>query len=611
MRCRSTNAPLCVALLGCILGVAPKVSAQDSPIENPAAAKKALPLDIGQQAVLSRFDRFEKELVQMAEQLRKADPERAELLFRTHSKSQQERVIGQMRIIQELLTGKTPQFGDSIQRQEELVASLVALLDLLQSENRISEIEAERARVKEILKNVNKLIGKEKDVRANTERGADPNKSASEQDDVSKDAGKLIDDVTQQDAKKQAERESNNPAADPKDDKNSEKPPGEDGDQKEPSPSKDGNSDPKESDENGSEKGAPKDGAPKDGAPKDGAPKDGAPKDGQPKPGEPKDGDPKAGEPSEGEPKDGVPQDGPEPKDGQQQSGQPQNGQPQEGQPNEQQNQQKTPGREDLEEARQEMENAIKELKEKKDRGKASKHQDEAIRQLLEAKEKLEEILRQLREEEKSLTLASLESRFRKMLSMQLLVYQETVRLEKEADGKDANMIARGKQLATSEEEIVQEVEKALVVLREEGSSVAFPEAVEAIREDAASIVQLLDQGKAGELTQTLEQAVIEAIEEMVDALQKEMEKKKDEEQQQGEQQQGQPQDKPLVDALSELKMLRSLQLRINRRTRQLGRMIEGDQAGEPELLKQLKTLSGRQSRIQRATYDLSTGRNK
>jgi len=570
----------------CLVGACCPAFSQDEPSENAVAPQKALPLDIGQQAVLSRFDRFEKELVQMAEQLRKADPERAELLFRTHSKSQQERVIGQMRIIQELLSGKTPQFGDSIQRQEELVASLLTLLDLLQSENRISEIEAERARVKEILKNVNKLIGKEKDVRANTERGADPNKSAKDQEGVAKDAGKLIDDVTQQDAKKQAERESNNPAAGPKDDKNSEKPPRKDGDQKEPSPSKDGNADPKDSDENGSKKGDPR--------------------DGQPKPSESEEGDPKEGDPSKGEPKDGDPQDGPKPQDGQKQSGQ-----PQEGQPSEQQNQPQTPGREDLEEARQEMEKAIKELKEKKDRGKASKHQDEAIRQLLEAKEKLEEILRQLREEEKSLTLASLESRFRKMLSMQLLVYQETVRLEKEADGKDANMIARGKQLATSEEEIVQEVEKALVVLREEGSSVAFPEAVEAIREDAASIVQLLDQGKAGELTQTLEQAVIEAIEEMVDALQKEMEKKKDEEQQQGEQQQGQPQDKPLVDALSELKMLRSLQLRINRRTRQLGRMIEGEQAGEPELLKQLKTLSGRQSRIQRATYDLSTGRNK
>ncbi len=586
MICILRNDRLAATFLACLVGACSSVFSQDVSVETESAPKKELPLEIGQQAVLSRFDRFEKELVQMAEQLRKADPERAELLFRTHSKSQQERVIGQMRIIQELLAGKTPQYGDSIQRQEELVASLVALLDLLQSENRISEIEAERARVQEILKNVNKLIGKEKDVRANTERGADPNKSATEQEDVSKDAGKLIDDVKQQDVAKQAERESNNPATDQKDDKNSEKPSGNDGNNKEPSSPKDGSTDPKEPGENGSKNGEPKDG-------------------------DPKDGQPKQGESSEGDSKDGVPQDGQQPSDNQKQSGQPQNGQPQEGQPNEQQNQQKTPGREDLEEARQEMEKAIQELRDKKDRSKASKHQDEAIRQLLEAKEKLEEILRQLREEEKSLTLASLESRFRKMLSMQLLVYQETVRLDGEAEGKDANVIARGKQLATQEEEIVQEVDKALVVLREEGSSVAFPEAVEAIREDAASIVQLLDQGKAGELTQTLEQAVIEAIEEMVDALQKEMEKKNDEEPQQGEQQQGQPQDKPLVDALSELKMLRSLQLRINRRTRQLGRMIEGEQAGEPELLQQLKTLSGRQSRIQRATYDLSTGRNK
>ena len=571
MRGSQMSGRLAVSVLACLFGIGSVVVAQEIPTENADAPKKELPLDIGQQAVLSRFDRFEKELVQMAEQLRKADPERAELLFRTHSKSQQERVIGQMRIIQELLVGATPQFGDSIQRQEELVKSLVTLLDLLQSENRISEIEAERARVNAILKDVNKLIGKEKDVRANTERGADPSKSAKDQEGVESEAEKLINDIKQQDAKKQAEQESNKPAGE------------------------------KAAEKSENEKDAPKDHPSPQGG--DSEPKE--PGESKPQGGEPKSDQPKAGEPSEGEPEEGTPQ------EGQKQSGQPQEGQPQEGQQNEQQSQQKTPGREDLEEARQEMEKAIQELKDKKDRGKASQHQDEAIRQLLEAKEKLEEILRQLREEEKSLTLASLKSRFRKMLSMQLLVYQETVRLDKEAEGKDASLVARGKQLATQEEEIVQEVDKALVVLREEGSSVAFPEAVEAIREDAASIVQLLDQGKAGELTQTLEQAVIEAIEEMVDALQKEMEKKKDEEQQQGEQQQGQPEDKSLVDALSELKMLRSLQLRINRRTRQLGRMIEGDQTDEPEVLKQLKTLSGRQSRVQRATYDLSTGRNK
>ena len=562
---------LSLALLPCLRDADSVVTAQDAKAESTSATRKKLPLDIGQQAVLSRFDRFEKELVQMAEQLRKADPERAELLFRTHSKSQQERVIGQMRMIHELLADKNPQFGDSIQRQEGLVASLVTLLDLLQSENRISEIEAERARVKAILKNVNKMIGKEKDVRANTERGSDPSKSASDQEGVVKDADELINKIKQHDAKKQAERESNKPTSE----NNSENPEGENTKPKDPSSPKHGDAEPKD-------------------------PKSGDSKDGETKPGEPKDGKPKDGEPSKGEPKDGEPQDG-----------QPNDGQPESGDPGEPNNQPQTPGREDLEEARQEMEKAIQELKEKKDRGKASRHQDEAIRQLLEAKEKLEEILRQLREEEKSLTLASLESRFRKMLSMQLLVYQETLRLDKESEDQSDNLSARGRQLATQEEEILQEVDKALVVLREEGSSVAFPEAVQAIREDAASIVELLDQGKAGELTQTLEQAVIEAIEEMVDALQKEMEKKKDEEQKQSQQQQGQPQDKPLVDALSELKMLRSLQLRVNRRTRQLGRMIEGDQAGAPELRKQFRTLSGRQLRIQRATYDLSTGRNK
>jgi hypothetical protein len=570
---------LSLALLSCLHDVDSVVTAQDAKTDPSSATRKELPLDIGQQAVLSRFDRFEKELVQMAEQLRKADPERAELLFRTHSKSQQERVIGQMRMIHELLADKNPQFGDSIQRQEGLVASLVTLLDLLQSENRISEIEAERARVKAILKNVNKMIGKEKDVRANTERGSDPNKSAKDQEGVAKDAGELIDEIKQQDAKKQAERESNKPTSE----NNSDKPDGENNKPKDSSSPKDGDAEPKNR-------------------------KDSDPQNGE---GEPKDGQPKDGEPSKGDPKDGQPQDG-QPKDGQKpKDGQPKNGQPQSGDPGEPKNQPQTPGREDLEEAREEMEKAIQELKEKKDRGKASRHQDEAIRQLLEAKEKLEEILRQLREEEKSLTLASLESRFRKMLSMQLLVYQETLRLDKESEGQSENLIARGKQLATQEEEILQEVDKALVVLREEGSSVAFPEAVQAIREDSASIVELLDQGKAGELTQTLEQAVIEAIEEMVDALQKEMEKKKDDEQKQSQQQQGQPQDKPLVDSLSEVKMLRSLQLRVNRRTRQLGRMTEGDQATEPELRKQFKTLSGRQLRIQRATYDLSTGRNK
>lgn len=65
------------------------------------------------------------------------------------------------------------------------------------------------------------------------------------------------------------------------------------------------------------------------------------------------------------------------------------------------------------------------------------------------------------------------------------------------------------------------------------------------------------------------------------------------------------------MDQLAELKMLRSLQLRVNRRTKQLGRTFDGEQATQEEAVQQLQQLSGRQSRIQQATSDLVKGKNK
>jgi hypothetical protein len=539
----------------------------DVPAADVAATeKKKAPLDIGQQAVLNRFDRFEREMIQMAGQLRQSDPERADLLFRAHSRSQQERIVGQMRVILGLLAeGK--KFGEPAQRQEALLISLKALLEVLQSENRMSEIEKERARILGILRDVNKIIGQEQDARAVNERGASSGRAAEKQEGVEKNTSDVIDKVKQQDSDKQAEQDGK--------------------------PSE----------------GKPSEGKPSEGKPSEGKPSEGKPSEGKPSEGKPSEGKPSEGKPSEGKPSEGKPSEG-KPSEGKPSEGKPSEGKPSEGGPQPEQN--KTPGREELEEARTEMEKAIEELRKKQNREGASKHQDEAIRKLLEAKEKLEEILRQLREEEKELLLANLEARFRKMLGLQLLIYQQTVRLDAEKTQDSTVEIGqRSRQLATQEEEIVQEVAKALVLLQAEGSSVAFPQAVEAIREDASSVVRLLDQSKVGELTQTVEQAIIEALEEMIDALQKEMEKLEEQKQQEQQQQQQQEQDQPLVDALSELKMLRSLQLRINRITRRLSRQIDGDQAEGKDLLEQLKTLARRQAKIQEATYDLATGKNQ
>jgi hypothetical protein len=97
----------------------------------------------------------------------------------------------------------------------------------------------------------------------------------------------------------------------------------------------------------------------------------------------------------------------------------------------------------------------------------------------------------------------------------------------------------------------------------------------------------------------------------MIESLQKEMEKKDQKQQKQPPGESPPPSDPTLVETLAELKMLRSLQLRINGRTQRLGREITGEQATQAEVVSQLQKLSARQARIQKATYDLATGRNK
>jgi hypothetical protein len=127
------------------------------------------------------------------------------------------------------------------------------------------------------------------------------------------------------------------------------------------------------------------------------------------------------------------------------------------------------------------------------------------------------------------------------------------------------------------------------------------------------TVARRLNEAKVGELTQAIEKDILEALGEILEALKKEMEKLK-EQKKNPPPKEGRPSDPPLVDQLAELKMLRSLQLRVNRMTRRLGLMIQsedGEQADDPEIVAQLQSLSRRQSRIQQATYDLATGRNK
>src|SRR5262245_54061164 len=129
----------CLQLAICILQFAICNAFVVAADETPPPAKPNLASD--QDAIKARYKRFNLTLQQMAEILRKQDPERADLLFRALGKSQETRVEDQMQLIYTLLNKEQPQLGEAIERQEELVAQLKNLLDLLQSEDRRSEIE--------------------------------------------------------------------------------------------------------------------------------------------------------------------------------------------------------------------------------------------------------------------------------------------------------------------------------------------------------------------------------------------------------------------------------------------------------------------------------------
>lgn len=608
----------------CLLMTLAAVRAQE-----PAAAPsetEARPLASDQEALTLRYQRFENTLLQLAEYLRKTDPTRADLLVRAIGRSKESRIPDQMQQLVQLL--KQEQLGDAIEQQESVTLHMLALLDLLQSEDRKDELEAEKKRIEELIKDVDKLIGREKDVRAATERGRLGEGTEQEQERVGDATQKLIDKIKEQDAARNAKNDrQSGKSGDQKSDAG--KPPGD----QSPMPEGEKSPDGKEPQE-----GKTDDGKPKEGEKPGEKPGEKSSKPGESKPGEkspmdksgkppseskPSDGESKPSEsrPSESKPsksQSGKPQPGQQPQpqsEGESPEQQPQEGEQQSQEENSSQDPlqaRQTSGKQEIEKARDQMQRAIEELK-KKSKDKASNRQDEAIAELMKAKEKLEEILRQLREEERTLLLAALEARFRDMLARQQTVYNGTLGVaqvpESQRNERHRN---RSVELGRSEDEIALLADKALTLLKEEGSSVAFPEAIEQLRDDMRSVARRLERTDVAEITQGMERDIMETLEELIASLQKELEKLKDQKQQQKQQQQQQQkQEQGLVDALAELKMLRSLQFRVNRRTKQLGRLVDGEQAVEQEVLQELQKLSLRQARIQEATHSLAAGKNR
>jgi hypothetical protein len=251
-------------------------------------------------------------------------------------------------------------------------------------------------------------------------------------------------------------------------------------------------------------------------------------------------------------------------------------------------------------------------------RRKESAQEQQAAREELEkAKTELERILRQMREEEIARTLAQLEARFRKMLEMELAVYEGTRRLDQiPPPQRGEPFLVQSGRLAADQQKIAAEATKALTLLKEEGSSIAFPTTVEQVRDDMQHVADRLAETRIDEITLGLEEDIIAALEELITALQKAQRDRERQQQQQQQQQQNQEAEEPLIDQIAELKMIKSLQERVNKRTQRYARLLadENDPLGvaeAPELAAAIRQLSERQQEIFRITRDIVLGKNQ
>ena len=266
-----------------------------------------------------------------------------------------------------------------------------------------------------------------------------------------------------------------------------------------------------------------------------------------------------------------------------------------------------------LQAAQQRMQTARKQLDEAK-RAESRREQDKAVEELENAKAELEEVLRQMREQEVERLLVQLEARVREMLRAERGVVAATEALVAgSSTGRERELAAA--KLGRDQEAVGNSAVKALALVRDDGTAVAIPQALEQVRDDAQQAAARLGRGDIGGTTRGILTDIVTGLEELLAALEKA--KRDGEDQKKQAKSFGgsppQPGDQPLVDALAELKMIRSLQVRVNGRTQRFAALL-GDgveQADEPELRQALEKLASRQRLIERAAHDIVAGRTE
>jgi hypothetical protein len=235
------------------------------------------------------------------------------------------------------------------------------------------------------------------------------------------------------------------------------------------------------------------------------------------------------------------------------------------------------PGKGDVAKASEKMSSASESLSGAK-AGKAAGQQEEAIEELEKGREKVEDTLEALQEAFRNQLIAYLKEKFTYMLAQQKSATSSTRSLDlklralslaagEKQPGIDIKDRQLAKRLATSELRLSTVCDDVLDVLGEDGTTLVFPEIVIELKADLEQAGELLDNLQTGDATRMIQKDIEDTVSEILAALEEAAKKPPPPSPNKGREKKNQNSSAPLLAKSAELKMVRALQLRVNRRT--------------------------------------------
>lgn len=548
---RRPTACLVALALACTTPV--RAGAADAPAPAPETDRRGADdaaLARREAELAARYQELERSLLRLADVLSGTDPRRADLLREAFDRAREEQVGSRLDTIVALL--EEGQFLKAGTGQQEAIDRFQGLLDLLEAGGGDRRLGDTKREVRDYLARIAKLVARQRDIEGSTEGASGDADLAARQGGAARDTGELAGDLGRFARRLVDDARDAAPA---------------------------------------SPEGAPP--PPADGP----RPGEDAQPGGDNEPGG--ESRPGATPPDGADPEPAVPPSGEQPTANEAEA-------PVEGDDDASR---ASRARQRLEAAGRRMQAARKRLEEAR-RREARADQEKALEELETARAELEQILRQMREREVERLLVQLETRIRGMLKAERAVATGAEKLAASTGQSTRERQIEATRLSREQMAVAADAAKALTLLRDDGSAVAIPQALEQVRDDAADAAARLERAGADATTRGIIGDVVTGLEEVLAALEKAQSEPAARQAGPAGGRAAQPGEQPLVDRLAELKMIRALQVRVNARTARLARLLgeSAERAVEPGLHGTLERLAERQRAIERAARDIVGG---